>query len=110
MSSFADPHDTVSYARSQWEEGEARVTRSTEDSGRRMLLERVVDAIMYELEKRLGQTFTGMDLVREYERAEPWALEVASRIAPEDPWAWEQSVVLDAACFRMGRRTQDYQL
>ena len=110
MTPFADPHETASYARSQWEEAEHRVARVAQDSRRAGVLERVIDEIMYELEKRVGQTFATAELARVWDDAERWCLDVAHRTAPEDPWAWDMSLVQGAAFFRYSRRAQDYQL
>lgn len=110
MVPLSDAYDAASYARSQWEEGEHQVQRVAPDSRRRAVLEEVVDGIGYELEKRLGQTFTTGQLADAWDGAESWCMEVAHRTAPEDPWAWDMSVVQGAAFYRFSRRAQDYQL
>ena len=37
-----------------------------------------------------------------------WCLQVAMKVAPEDPWAWEAGVVVDAAFGRYLREAADY--
>ena len=37
-----------------------------------------------------------------------WYLPVAMRVAPQDPWAWEAGLVLDAAFARYLREAADY--
>ena len=108
MVSFADAYDSTSYARSQWQEGESQLDRIAFDSRRRTTLEDVVDAIMYELEKRIGQTFTTAQLAQAYEESEGWCMEVAHEAAPEDPAAWDMNLVQGAAFYRFSRRAQDY--
>lgn len=108
MNRFADPDVSVEYARSQWIEGERRIGRFTGDSRRRVVLERVVDTITAELDRRMGQTFSMAELVRAYEGAESWCQQIAHRIAPDQPWAWEMGTVADAAFHRYARRAQDY--
>lgn len=110
MGPFADPHEAATYARSQWEDGEYRLTSVANDSRRARVLEDVVDALLYELEKRIGQTFTTAELAREWEGAESWCLSVVHETAPEDPWAWDLGLLQGAAFHRYSRRAQDYQL
>jgi hypothetical protein len=49
-----------------------------------------------------------MELVELYERGTAWCLQLAMRTAPEDPWAWEAGVVVDAAFARYLREADDY--
>ena len=37
-----------------------------------------------------------------------WCLQIAMRVAPEDPWAWEAGVVVDAAFARYLREAADF--
>jgi hypothetical protein len=107
---LSDAYDAASYARSLWHEGEVQIERVAADSQRREVLEQVVDAISYELEQRVGQTFTTEQLARAWEDSESWCMEVAHRVAPEAPWAWDMTVVQGAAFSRFSRRAQDYGL
>ena len=109
MSNFAEPETAVEYARSQWDEGESRMDRYSHDSKRRQLLEDVVEGIVAELERRIGQTFMSIELVRVFESAEPWCMGIAHETAPEQPFAWNMDVVQAAAFNRFARRAQDYQ-
>ncbi len=110
MSSFTEPDTAVEYARSRWEEGEQRVQRLAADSRRRDVVEEVVEAILRELEKHVGQTFTTLQLAQLQDRTEDWCTSVAHEVAPEHPWAWELDVVQNAAFHRYARRASDYQL
>lgn len=95
-------------ARRQWRDGEERVLRFTADSKRRMLLERIIDSLSAELTRRIGQTFSMGELASMYDGAETWAQPIVHAGAPEDVWAWDMGVVLDAAFFRFERQALDY--
>jgi peptidoglycan/xylan/chitin deacetylase (PgdA/CDA1 family) len=90
----------------QWREGERRLR--SEPQERLALMERVVDALVDELRRRLGGRFSADELARLYRHPTGWYLPVAMRVAPEQPWAWEAGVVLDAAFGRYLREAADY--
>ena len=73
-----------------------------------MLLQRVVDALVAELRRRLGGRFSAQELVDLYARGTAWCLQLAMDTAPEDPWAWDTGVVVDAAFARYLREAADY--
>lgn len=90
----------------QWREGERRLR--AEPPERSSLLERVTEALVAELRRRLGGRFYARELEELYRGASGWYLPVAMRIAPDDPWAWDSGVVLDAAFGRYLREAADY--
>lgn len=90
----------------QWQQGERRLTRSP--SERLPLLERVTDALVADLRRRLGGRFSAEELVDLYDSGTSWCLQLAMRVAPHDPWAWEAGVVIDAAFSRYLREATDY--
>jgi hypothetical protein len=90
----------------QWQQGERRL--HAEPPERRLLQERVTDALVAELRRRLGGRFSSDELVELYGRGTAWCLPVAMKVAPEDPWAWEAGVVVDAAFGRYLREAADY--
>jgi hypothetical protein len=90
----------------QWQQGERRLRAAPPE--RLRLLERVADAIVAELRRRLGGRFASEELVELYERGTSWYLPIAMRVAPEDPSAWDAAVVLDAAFSRYLREAADY--
>jgi hypothetical protein len=110
VDSFTEPETMVDYARSRWEEGEIRIQRCAPDSARRDALENVVGAIMQELEKRIGQVFTSIELADLQDRSEAWCTRIAHEVAPDDPAAWELDTVQNAAFHRYARRASDYQM
>lgn len=72
------------------------------------LLERVIDGLVAELRRRLGGRFSTGELVDLYDSGTSWCLQVAMRIAPEQPWAWEAGIVADVAFGRYLREATDY--
>jgi hypothetical protein len=90
----------------QWQQGERRLQAAPAE--RVALQQRVTDALVAELRRRLGGRFSSAELVELYERGTPWCLQVAMKVAPEDPSAWEAGVVVDAAFARYLREAADY--
>jgi len=90
----------------QWQQGERRLRSAPAE--RRALLERVSDALVAELRRRLGGRFSTEELVELYRENVGWCLQVAMRTAPQDAWAWDASVVVDAAFARYLREAADY--
>jgi hypothetical protein len=90
----------------QWQQGERRLKQAPPE--RRALLERVVDALVAELRRRLGGRFSAEELAQLYGRGTSWCLQLATDIAPEDPWAWDSGIVVDAAFGRYLREAADY--
>ena len=72
------------------------------------MLERVVEALVSELRRRLGGRFTTQELVDLYETGTSWCQQVAMRVAPSDPWAWDAALVVDAAFARYLRQAADF--
>jgi len=90
----------------QWQQGERRL--QSEPPERRPRCERVTEALVAELRRRLGGRFSSEELVELYGRGTAWCLQVAMKVAPEDPSAWEAGVVVDAAFGRYLREASDY--
>jgi hypothetical protein len=90
----------------QWQRGERRLAQAAED--RSPLLQGIVDALIAELRRRLGGRFSAEELAALYGRGTSWCLQLAMNVAPEDPWAWDSSVVVDAAFGRYLREATDY--
>jgi len=90
----------------QWQQGERRLQSAPPE--RAPLLERVTDALVAELRRRLGGRFAADELVQLYDTSTAWCLQVAMKVAPEDPWAWEAGLVIDAAFGRYLREAADF--
>jgi hypothetical protein len=99
--------DTFSVAAFQWQEGARRV-REAPPREQHVLLD-VVDEIVAELRRKLGGPFSSDELATLYTvEGTDWATSVAQRAAPEDPWAWDPRVTVDAAFARYLREAMDY--
>jgi hypothetical protein len=90
----------------QWQRGERKLREAPEE--RRKLLERIINTLVAELRRRLGGRFQAQELVELYVNGTSWCLEVAMAGAPHDPWAWDSSLVVDAAFGRYLREAADY--
>ena len=90
----------------QWRQGERRLEAAPPE--RISLLQRVTDALVAELRRRLGGRFSSAELATLYAQDTAWCLPLAMKIAPDDPWAWDAGVVVDAAFARYLREAADY--
>jgi hypothetical protein len=92
---------------SLWREGQRRL--SVAEPRDRPGLERVTDALVDELRRRLGGPFTAEELAALYSReGTDWAFDIATRAAPGDPAAWDMATVVGAAFARYVREASDY--
>jgi hypothetical protein len=92
-----------------WREGERRLARA--DPGDRTALERVTDELVLELRRRLGGPFTVQELADLYAReGTDWCFDVAVRVAPGSPAAWDMTTVGGAAFARYAREAVDYRM
>jgi len=97
------PFENANY---QWQQGERRLAAALVE--RQIVLERVIEALVAELRRRLGGRFSAEELADLYEAGTAWCLQTAMKVAPEAPWAWEAGVVTDAAFARYLREAADY--
>jgi hypothetical protein len=95
--------ETASY---QWRRGERRLEDAAPE--RSVLLERIVAALVAELRRRLGGRFTTQELVELYQADTTWCMQTVASLAPDDPWAWDAGIVVDAAFARYLREAADY--
>lgn len=97
-------------ARYQWEEGRRRLEDEGEDTARARHLAQLVDAVVAELRRRVGQTFTLTDLARAYDGSEDWVRDVVARSALPRGRAGvrDSAVVHDAAFASYARGASDY--
>ena len=102
--SAEDPE--LASARFSWDEGLARIALPAAPAvvkSRR----RIISAVHDELRRRLGMTFTLIDLARVYDAAPGWYLDLAARTAPREPDSWDPAVTLDAAFATYSRGATD---
>jgi hypothetical protein len=90
----------------QWQQGERRLKDAP--SERSAVLERVVDGLVSELRRRLGGRFSSQELADVYGKGTGWCQQLAVKMAPGEPWAWEAGLVVDAAFARYLREASDY--
>jgi hypothetical protein len=90
-----------------WREGQRRLLESPPSVRRSR--ERVVDAIVDELRRRLGGPFTAEELAQLYLRGGiDWCFDIATRVAPGDPEAWDLTTISGAGFARYLREASDY--
>ena len=97
-------------ARHQWEEGRRRLESSGAETARYRHLALLGDAVVDELRRRLGQTFTLAELADTYDGAEDWVREVVVASTPPRARAGvrDAAVVQDAAFAHYARGAVDY--
>jgi hypothetical protein len=90
-----------------WQEGQRRLVAA--DPPERVALERVVDELVVQLRRRLGGPFTVAELAQLYiDRGTDWCFDVAVRVAPSTPAAWDLTTVAGTAFARYAREAIDY--
>ncbi len=94
----------VEHARQQWEEGFRRLQSHASDPALFTRLHAQVDAVVSELNRRLGQSFTLAELALAYRDADRWLPEVLGPGAAADHLA----LVEDAAFHLHARGAVDY--
>ncbi len=87
----------VEVARQEWEEGSRRLEAAREDGRRYRQLLELLDLVLDELRRRLGQTYTLAELVAAYGESERWAREVLEERATSPGWPRDLTLVLAAA-------------
>ena len=90
----------------EWQESVRRLDATP--ARERAALELVADAAVAELRRRLGSAYTVDELVDLYGHGTSWVLDLAYRVAPEAPWAWDERIVAGAAFARYVRGASDY--
>ncbi len=98
-------------ARYQWAEGARRLETERLEGARYRQLAALVDAVVNELRRRVGQTFTLADLAAHYGGAEDWVRDVVLREADPRARAGIRDVTLvqDAAFGRYALGASDYE-
>lgn len=97
----------VELARRQWVEGHERFDAEVR-GGRQETLLPALEAVSDELRKRVGQTFTLVELTGEYARADGWVRDAVSEHARFSGWPRYLTTVQDAAFHLYSRGATDY--
>ena len=96
-------------ARQEWEEGSRRLEAAREDRRRYRQLLELLELVLDELRKRVGQTYTLGELVRAYGESERWGREVLENRAAVPGWPRDLTLVLVAAFDAYQRGAIDYE-
>jgi hypothetical protein len=90
-----------------WQDGRRRLAAA--EPADRAASERVVDELVVALRRRLGGPFTVNELARVYiEQGTDWCFDIAVRVAPNRPAAWDLNTVAGAAFATYARQAIDY--
>jgi hypothetical protein len=103
------PMSQIEVTRQEWEEGSRRLEAAREDGRRYRQLLGLLELVLDELRKRLGQTYTLGELVAAYSDSERWAREVLEERAETSDWPRDLSLVLAAAFNAFQRGAADYE-
>jgi hypothetical protein len=98
----------VEVARQEWEEGSRRLEAAREDRLRYPQLLDLLELVLDELRKRMGQTYTLAELVAAYSESDRWAREVLEQRAAAPGWPRDLSLVLAASFDAYQRGAIDY--
>jgi len=99
----------IESARREWEDGRRRLLEEAEDARERERLLAQVDAVMEELRRRVGGTFTLAELTRAYAGADSWSREIVAQRAASPGWPRTLTLV-EAAAFQLySRGAADYE-
>jgi hypothetical protein len=99
----------IEVARHEWEDGSRRLEAARDEGRRYQQLLDLLELVLGELRKRMGQTYTLAELTAEYGQAERWAHEVLEQRATEASWPRELTVVVAAAFDAYQRGAIDYE-
>ena len=94
-------------ARREWDDGHRRLLADRDARAREQLLLQV-DAIVAELRRRVGATFTLAELAGAYADADRWSREVVADLAPPPGWPRTLALVEAAAFHVYARGATDY--
>ncbi len=90
-----------------WQEGQRRLAEA--DPVDRPAMDRVIDELVLELQRKLGGPFTVGELARLYlDEGTDWAFQIATNAAPRNPAAWDMTTVAGTAFARYVRGAIDY--
>jgi alcohol dehydrogenase class IV len=97
----------VQSAKLEWEDAHQDLVKAAHDPARQDDLRRQLEAVMSELRRRLGGTFTLRELTNEYARADVWVRDALAE--SEVPgWPRTMSLVEGAAFHLYSRGAVDY--
>jgi hypothetical protein len=95
-------------ARQEWAEGNRRLEAQRGDPRLYRLLHAQVDALLEQLRRRIGATYTLGELADEYRRSDSWVLETIEQLPSASRWWPGLTTAMDAAFYLYARGAQDY--
>jgi hypothetical protein len=98
----------VEHARQEWEEGHRRLVDEARDPARADALYAQLEAVLDELRRRVGETFSLEELARAYATADDWTREAVAEHAAGPGWPRTLSTVEAAAFHLYARGAVDY--
>jgi hypothetical protein len=98
----------VMAARSDWEQGYARLLDEARDPVHAERLHAQLEVVTAALRRRVGGMFTLRELAEAYVNSESWAHEAVANHAPFPGWPRTLAVVGDAAFYIYARGAVDY--
>ena len=99
----------VESARREWEDGNRRLEEQSRDRAAGEWLLAQVEAVIDELRRRVGGTFTLAELTRTYAGAEEWSRAAVAERAPVPGWPRTLSIAEAAAFHIYARGASDYE-
>jgi hypothetical protein len=99
----------IEVTRQEWEEGSRRLEAAREDGRRYRELLGLLELLLDELRKRIGQTYTLGELLAAYRESDRWAREVLEERAETPGWPRDLTIVLAAAFDAYQRGAADYE-
>jgi hypothetical protein len=99
----------VEVARQEWEDGTRRLEAARDDGPRYRQMLGLLELVLDELRRRIGQTYTLAELVAAYGESERWAREVLEERATTAGWPRDLTLVVAAAFDAYQRGAIDYE-
>jgi hypothetical protein len=109
LASAAVPPVALEQTRREWELGHRRLEQQVRDTPRGNAILAELDAVVAELRKRIGGSFTLAELANAYPLAEAWSREVVAELEPAAGWPQRLALVTDAAFHVYSRGAVDYE-
>ena len=95
--------------RREWAAGNERLAAELRDTPRGEAVADELEAVLAELRKRVGQTFTLAELAAAYAAADAWSRQAVEAIEPAAGWPRRLATVTEAAFHLYSRGAVDYE-
>ncbi len=95
--------------RREWAEGHRRLESELRESPRADAVAEELEAVLAELRKRVGQTFTLGELAEAYPAADAWSRQAVEESDPASGWPRRIATVTEAAFHLYSRGAVDYE-